>query len=59
MSEEYEIGTYTEDDSVKIPDYMLKMSPEELEQEAEKLYMEMKANPQKKEKPECSVKFYL
>ena len=57
--EEYEIGTYTEDDTFVTPEYMLKMPIEELERRAQILFEEMKANPIKheKRKPECKIKF--
>ncbi len=60
MNYEYEIGTYTEDDRVKeLPEEYKRMTPEEKEAEMERLYAEMKANPQIRKKPESSIKFYI
>lgn len=59
MNKEFEVGTYTEDDRNIIPEYMLKMSIEELEQAAEQVLKEAKANPNKREQQDSLTKFYI
>ncbi|WP_022755891.1 hypothetical protein [Butyrivibrio fibrisolvens] len=60
MNYEYEIGTYTEDDRIKeLPEEYKLMTSEEKEAEMARLYAEMKANPQIKEKIKSSIKFYI
>lgn len=60
MNYEYEIGTYTEDDRIKeLPEEYKRMTPEEKEAEMDRLYAEMKAHPQIKEKPKSSIKFFI
>ncbi|WP_026517115.1 hypothetical protein [Butyrivibrio sp. MC2021] len=59
MNKEFEVGTYTEDDRNIIPEYMLKMSVEELEQAAEKVLQEAKANPKKRERQDSLTKFNI
>jgi hypothetical protein len=59
MNKEFEVGTYTEDDRNIIPEYMLKMSIEELEQAAEQVLKEAKANPNKREQQDSLTKFFI
>ena len=43
---EYEIGSYTEDDRpIELPEYIKKMTPEQRQQEMDRLYYDMKNNP--------------
>lgn len=60
MNYEYEIGTYTEDDRIEeLPEENKLMTSEEKEAEMARLYAEMKANPQIKEKNKSSIKFCI
>jgi hypothetical protein len=59
MNKEFGVGTYTEDDRNIIPEYMLKMSIEELEQAAEQVLKEAKANPNKREQQDSLTKFFI
>ena len=53
------IGDCTEDDSREIPEYIMNMTHEEREEAIERLYNEMKANPQKRPKVDLGFKTVL
>ena len=59
MFNEREINKYFEDDTNTVPEYILKMSQEEMEAEAERLFKEMKEHPQKREKVRLPFKTIL
>ena len=61
---EFEIGSYTEDDSrgIELPDDLKAMTPEQRQQEMDRLYYEMKNNPKypRREKEQSGkVKFCI
>ncbi|WP_026496485.1 hypothetical protein [Butyrivibrio sp. WCD3002] len=56
---DFPIGSVTEDDSREIPEWIKNMSLEELKAEEERLFAEMKANPQKREKIKLPFKTIL